>query len=128
MMDIILIQAIAIKVLKVVVLITGFMDSYKYKLQAQKVCRLKSSGQISRLALLYAILHRVPLMLYVSLVLKDTILIIISCIALYTITEALYYTYMYYPYRNRGLKNFKKPSFFKFIKNTIEPYKYGKRL
>lgn len=128
MIDLILIQAIAIKVLKAIVLVTGFMDSYKYKLQAQKVCKLKSSGQISRLALLYAIMHRVPLMLYVSLVLKDTILIIISFIALYTITEALYYTYIYYPYRNRGLKNFKRPSFYKFVKHTIEPYKHGKRL
>jgi len=128
MLDLLLIQTIAIKVLKGIVLLTGFMDSYKYKLQAQKVCRLKSSGQISRLALLYAILHRVPLFIYVSLVLKDTILIAISFIALYTITEALYYTYRYYPYRNRGLKNFKRPSFYKFIKDTIEPHKYGKRL
>ena len=121
-------ENMGMEILKYTVLLTGMLDSYKYKLQAQKVCRLKSSGQISRLSLLYAIIHRMPLLLYVWLALGDNILIIISCIALYTMIEAFYYVYAFYPYRSRGLKNFKKPSIFLFIKDTITPNKYGKRL
>lgn len=121
-------QEILIEILKYTVLITGIFDAYKYRLQAIKIGRLKSSGQISRLSLLYAMGHRIPLLLYVWLVLQDKILIIISGVALYTMFEAFYYTWNYYPYRERGLKNFKKPSIFKFIKDTLEPNKYGKRL
>ena len=121
-------QETALTILKYIVLITGMLDSYKYKLQAQKVCRLKSSGQISRMSLVYAIGHRIPLLIYVWLLLKDNILIIISCTALYTMLEAFYYVYQFYPYRNRGLKNFKKPSIWVFIRDIFSKNKYGKRL
>jgi len=121
-------KEIIIECLKYVVLITGILDSYKYKLQAQKIARLKTSGQISRASLVYSFLHKVPLLLYVWLAFNDTILTITCSIAIYTMLEAFYYTYMYYPYRNRGLKNFKKPTLFKFTKDIFFPNKHGKKL
>lgn len=121
-------QEILIEILKYVVLITGIFDAYKYRLQAIKVCRLKSSREISRMSLMYAIFHRIPLLVYVWLILNDKILIIISCMALYLMLEAFYYVYNFYPYRNRGLKNFKKPSMWIFLKDIFSKNKYGKRL
>lgn len=121
-------QEIFIEILKYAVLITGIFDGYKYRLQAIKVCRLKSSREISRMSLMYAIFHRIPLLLYVWLVLNDKILIIISCMALYLMIEALYHVYAYYPYRGRGLKNFKRPPMWAFVKDIFIKPKYGKRL
>jgi len=119
---------IIIEILKYVVLITGIFDAYKYRLQAIKVCRLKSSREISRMSLMYAIFHRIPLLLYVWLVLNDKILIIISCMALYTMLESFYHVYEFYPYRGRGRKNFKKPSMWVFVKDIFSKNTYGKRL
>ena len=80
------------------------------------------------MSLMYAIFHRIPLLVYVWLILNDKILIIISCMALYLMLEAFYYVYNFYPYRNRGLKNFKKPSMWIFLKDIFSKNKYGKRL
>jgi len=104
------------------------MDAYKYKLLAQKVARLKASGQISRLFLVWSIANRLFLLLYVWVQFNDFILITTSIIALYTMFEAFYYTYRYYPYRGRGLKNFKRPSLWAFFLDIVKPNKYGKRL
>lgn len=123
-----LLKNILINLLKGAVLILGFMDAYKYKLLAQKVSRLKASGQISRAFLVWSILNRLVLLIYVWLFLNDKILITTSLIALYTMFEAFYYTYIYYPYRLRGLKNFKRPSIFIFTKDIFFPNKHGKRL
>ena len=116
------------EVLKYAVLYTGILDSYKYKLMTQKVSRLKASGQISRKFLVWSIINRVVLLLYVWLKLNDWVLILTSIIALYTMLEAFYYVYEFYPYRNRGLKNFRKPSMWVFIKDIFSKHTYGKRL
>ncbi len=128
MIDIMPLKVFLIYALKIAVLITGFMDAYKYKMMAQKVSRLKASGQISRAFLLWSIINRVILLLYVWLLLGDKILITTCVIALYTMAEAFYYVYIHYPYRNRGLNNFKKPSVYAFIKDIYFPNKYGKKL
>ena len=114
--------------LKLLVLVFGFMDAYKYKLMTQKVGRLKASGQIPRKFLVWSIANRIVLLLYVWLELNDIILITTSVIALYTMLEAFYYVYEYYPYRCKGLKNFKKPSIWKFTKDIFSNNKHGKRL
>lgn len=119
---------IGMHILKAAVLFLGFMDAYKYKLMTQKVARLKASGQIPRKFLVWSIANRIVLLLYVWLELNDWILITTSAIALYTMLEAFYYVYDYYPYRNRGLKNFKKPSMWIFIKDIFSKNTYGKRL
>jgi len=128
MIEQVIINAIAIKLLKIWVLVGGVLDAYKYKLMTQKVARLKESGQIPRLFLVWSIFNRVGLLLYVWLLLHDLILITTSIIALYTMFEAYYYVYDYYPYRGRGRKNFKKPSIWKFTKDIFSKNKYGKRL
>ena len=128
MIDLLIIKTISIKLLKITVLVLGFLDAYKYKLMTQKVARLKASGQIPRKFLVWSILNRIVLLLYVWLLLNDLILITTSVIALYTMFEAYYYVYNYYPYRGRGRKNFRKPSIWKFTEDIFSKNKYGKRL
>lgn len=121
-------ENIAITILQVLVLITGLFDAYKYKFMAQKVARLKSSRGNSRKFLNASIISRLVLLAYVWFGLHDWILTIVSLIALYTMGEAYYYVYCYYPYRNRGLKNFKKPSIVKFIRHSLSLKRNKKRL
>jgi hypothetical protein len=117
-----------IKALQIAVLITGFFGAYKYKFMTLKVSRLKSSKEISRKFLNASILERVFLLLYVSLVLNDKLLITISCFALYTMCEAFYVVYKHYPYRNRHLKNFKRPSIWVYFKHSITPGRKKRKL
>ena len=115
-------------ILKLAVLVLGFMDAYKYKFMTQKIGRLKASGQIPRKFLVWSILNRVVLLLYVWLQFNDKILITTCLIGLFTMFEAFYYVYEYYPYRGRGRKNFRKPSMWVFIKDIFSRNTYGKRL
>ena len=119
---------IGLNILRALVFITGFLDAYKYKFIAQKVSRLKSSREISRKFLNVSIINRIVLLIYVWFILHDTILTVVSLIALYTMCEAFYYVYSYYPYRNRGLKNFKKPSILKYTLNSLQSNRKRKRL
>ena len=121
-------ENVGMDTLKLAVLVLGFMDAYKYKLMTQKVARLKASGQIPRKFLVWSILNRIVLLLYVWLELHDWILFTTSAIALYTMLEAFYYVYEFYPYRGRGRKNFRKPSMWVFIKDIFSKHTYGKRL
>ena len=114
--------------LRIMVFITGMLDSYKYRFLTMKISRLKSSREISRKFLNASILSRSVLLLYVSLVLRDWTLTCVSVVALYTMCEAFYYVYKFYPYRNRGLKNFKRPPILEYFKHSIRSPKNRKRL
>ena len=119
---------ILINVLRGAVLITGCLDAYKYRFLTMKVARLKSSREISRKFLNASIVNRRIFFAYVSFVLRDWTLSLVSVIALYTMCEAFYHVYLYYPYRNRGLKNFKRPDIWVYFLNSISPNKNRKRL
>lgn len=119
---------ILINILRVMVLVTGCLDAYKYRFLTMKISRLKSSREISRKFLNASIISRLILLIYVSLVLNDTTLTFVSVIALYTMCEAFYHVYLYYPYRNRGLKNFRRPSVWAYLVNSLRSNKTRKRL
>lgn len=121
-------KEIFINALRILVFITGMLDSYKYRFLTMKISRLKSSREISRKFLNASLLSRIVLLLYVSLVLNDWTLTCVSVVALYTMMEAFYYVYKFYPYRNRGLKNFKRPSMWVYFKNSIRSPRDRKRL
>lgn len=121
-------ENIGMNVLKLAVLVFGFMGAYKYKLMSQKICMLKASGQIPRKFLVWSLVEKSVLLLYVWLQFHDRILITTCMIALYLMIEAFYHVYEFYPYRGRGRKNFKKPSMWVFIKDIFSKNTYGKRL
>lgn len=119
---------IFILILKWLVFITGILDSYKYKFLTLKVARLKSSKEISRKFINIGIFNRVILLIYVCFILHDLPLTAVSIIALFTMTEAFYTVYLHYPYRQRGLKNFVRPSIWKYTWNSLLPNNYRRKL
>jgi hypothetical protein len=123
-----IITGMYLTILKALVFIAGFMDAYKYKLMTLKISKLKSSKEISRNFLNWSIFNRVILLVYVWFVLKDALLALVSIIALYTMLEAFYAVYEHYPYKHRNLKNFKKPTIWKYLTNSLRPNKKRKKL
>jgi len=106
----------------------GILDAIKYKFLTSKICKLKSSREISKKFLNISIGNRICLFVWGFCFLKDWVIWLSSLVALYFQFEALYYTYLHYPFAKRGLKNFKKPSFTFFIWNSIVPNRWAKRL
>lgn len=116
------------ELLRWLVLISGIMDSWKYKLLSNKISRLKTSREHSRTFLNISIFNRFFLLLYSYFVLNDWVVTWICIIALYTLFEAFYTMFLFYPYRRRGLKNFRRPSLLKYTLNSLIPNQIRKRL
>jgi len=114
--------------LKWLVLITGIADAFKYKLLAEKVGRLKSSREISRNFINISLLKNFVLFLWAYFFLKDWAVTWSCLISLWTGGEAFIVVYKNYPYRMRGMKNFKRPSIWTYTLNSIIPNKNRKRL
>ena len=116
------------EILRWSLLIMSILDSYKYKLISNKISKLKSSKEHSRTFLNVSIGYRVLLLAYSFFVLKDWVLIWSCIIALYTLVEAFYTMFQHYPYKTRKLKNFKRPSLWKYTINSLIPNHIRKRL
>lgn len=119
---------ILIESLRWFVLVTGVFDSWKYKFLSQKVARMKSSREISRKFINVSIIYRIFLLIYAWCVLRDWVITWTCIIALYTLAEAFHAVYWYYPYKKRGLRNFKRPSMTRYVWNSIVPNRWAKRL
>ena len=113
---------------KYLVLILGMLDSWKYHFLAQKMVRIKSSRDVSRKLSNIGILYRIVLFIYAYYILNDWVISISCIIAIYTLGETIYYSYIYYPYKNKKKKRFKRPSFLKYVINSLLPNMYVKRL
>jgi hypothetical protein len=116
------------EILRWLVLLSGIMDSWKYKLLSNKISRLKTSREHSRTFLNISIFNRFFLLLYSYFVLNDWVVTWCCIIALYTLVEAFLTIYKYYPYKKRGLKNFRKPSLWKYTLNSLIPNQIRKKL
>jgi len=117
----------SLDILKFLVLIAGIADAYKYRRQTNKILRKKSSRNISRMFVILAILCDIIIITY-CVVIKDIVLTSIRLISLYTMCQLYWCIYKYYPYKTRGLENFKRPSFLIFLKNSLTPNRLAKRL
>jgi|SRR3972149_10780079 len=103
------------------VLLSSILDSWKYRLLTKKVQRYKSSRSISRTFTNCAIFHKICLLLWAGLYLKDFTVTASTFFALFTSCELFYWSYIWYPYKQRGLKNFKRPGLIKYIINSLLP-------
>lgn len=117
-----------ILILQWLVLITGILDAIKYKFISQKVSRYKSSKEQSRKMINLTLLKNFILLIYGHFYLNDWAISITCMVSLYTCSEAFYYCYTYYPYKNRKRKGFKKPSIITYTINSLTPNKYAKKL
>ena len=107
-------------ILKVVIVYLGIVDGWKYLRQKQKIVRMKSSKDISRLFSLSAFICDIGFVTYTILI-KEPVLIFVRVFALYTTLDLYYHCYVYYPYKDRFKRNFKRPSLVKFVVNTLMP-------
>ena len=110
------------------VLILGMLDSWKYHFLARKMARYKSSRDVSRKFTNIGILYRIVLFLYAYFLLNDWVISISCIVAIFTLGETMYYGYLYYPYLNKKKKNFSRPSFIKYLINSVLPNCLAKHL
>lgn len=107
-------------ILGITIIYLGIVDGWKYLRQRQKVTRMKSSKDISRLFSLSAFICDIGFVGYTILI-KDPILIFVRVFALYTTLDLYYHCYLYYPYKDRFKRNFKRPNLITFFINTLQP-------
>jgi hypothetical protein len=108
-------------------IITSIFDAIKYTLQANKIRHTKTAKSQSRKFINFAILNDIVKLIYGAVIL-DWYIIISSLLAIGCMIDLWYTTYIYYPYRCRGLIGFKKPNIIFYLMNSILPNSIRKRL
>lgn len=117
-----------LKTIQWLVLISGVIDSFKYKFITQKISRYKSSKEQSRKMLNLTLFKNLVLGIYSHYFLKDWYITASCVVALYTAGEAFYFCYLHYPYKNRKKKGYKRPSIYKYTIHSLTPNKWAKKL
>jgi uncharacterized protein with PQ loop repeat len=107
--------------------LTGILDALKYSIQARRVQKLKSSKEMSRKFINFALLNDFLKLAY-GLLLLDIYIIASSILALICMVDLFWQMYLWYPYRKRGLQNFKRPNLILYIINYWLPNRLRKRL
>lgn len=120
-------KSILINIVGWIFVCTGVLDAVKYGIQSSKIKRLGTSKGMSRQFLNIAISNDIIKLTY-GILIFDFYVTITSLIALFTMCEMWWTVYQLYPYRYRNLKNFKKPSIFIYIVNSLLPNATRKHL
>lgn len=116
-------------IFKFIVLLTGIIDAEKYENQRSKIIKAKTAKSQSRMFLNKAFVIDVIKLAYVIVLYPhDWVLLTISFLPLITIARVYWITYLYYPYKFRGLHNFKRPNFWIYFCNSWISNKKRKRL
>jgi hypothetical protein len=108
-------------------IITSLFDAWKYIWNANAILKIGTSRGHSRKFILVAIGNDLIKMLY-GMVILDIFIIVSSIFALGTMSYMFYIQYITYPYKKRGLKNFKRPNIILYILNAIIPNTIRKHL
>lgn len=114
-------------IIGILLIITGIFDSWKYCFQAQKIIAIRSAKGQSRKFINCAILNDIVRVAY-ALAIVDWYILATSLFAFFCMIYLLMITYFYYPYKGRGLNNFKRPNFMLYIINSILPNRIRRRL
>lgn len=111
----------------VLLIITGIFDAGKYSLQALKIQRAQSAKVQSRKFVLMAIGNDLVKTAY-SIIILDPYIFLSSILALFCMIHLWLVVYKYYPYHQRGLHGFRRPSLFVFTVNACIPNSLRKHL
>jgi len=106
---------------------TSIFDAIKYSLQARKIWKIQSAKAMSRKFINFAIMNDVVKLTY-GIIIYDCYIIVSSILALGCMFDLFYTIYLWYPYRHRGLLNFKRPNLLLYTWNSIQPNKIRRRL
>jgi len=111
----------------VCLIVLGLADGYKYILQAEKLRRTKSARGQSRMFINLA--WGVDLgKIICGIIVLEKWLIITTLIGFICVMYLFFITYRYYPYRRRGLSNFKRPNIALYTINSWLPNSLRRRL
>lgn len=107
--------------------ITAYFDAIKYYWMGKKIRDTGTAKSQSRKSINVAILNDIFRILY-GIIIKDFFIISTSLFALICMCYCWWEIYWFYPYKQRGLINFKKPNILLYFWNSITPNKIRKRL
>jgi hypothetical protein len=110
-----------------ILILASLMDAWKYMWQAKSIKKIGTAKGHSRKFINAAIFNDIIKLIY-GTVICDLFIILSSILALVTMGYNFYIIYKFYPYRKRGLNNFKRPSIFIYIINSIQPNSLRKKL
>ena len=108
-------------------IITGIFDALKYTIQANKIHTSKNAKSMSRRFINFALLNDFVKFGY-GFIIKDIFIMGSSILALICMLHLWWEIYWWYPYRCRGLQNFKRPNILLYLWNSITPNSIRKRL
>jgi len=108
-------------------IIMSLFDAWKYIWQAQAIKRIKVAKGHSRKFINVAICNDIFKLSYGACI-KDNFIVLSSLCALITMAYNFYILYLYYPYRMRGMINFRRPNILMYLTNSILPNRLRKRL
>ncbi len=118
---------IIVNILGGLLIITSIFDALKYTIQAHKINRNKSAKGFSRRFINWAICNDIVKLLY-GIGIFDFYIIASSILALVCMIHLWFVIYWWYPYKRRGLKNFKRPSMLTYLINSWIPNNLRERL
>jgi len=108
-------------------IVTSIFDAIKYSLQAAKIRKTKTAKSQSRKFINFAILNDIVKLAY-GFAIMDWFIIVSSLLAIGCMIDLWYTTYIFYPYKCRGLTGFKKPNIILYLINSLLPNSIRKRL
>jgi hypothetical protein len=106
---------------------TGILDAAKYALQGHKIQIAKSAKNFSRQFMNFALGNDLIKLAY-GIIIWDFYIVLTSVLALVTMIYMWYQIFLWYPYRKRGLINFKRPSIFIYVINSLLPNSLRRKL
>jgi hypothetical protein len=110
-----------------VLVVTSIFDAIKYTLQANKIRHTKNAKSQSRKFINFAIVNDI-VKFYYGVIILDWFIIVSAILAIICMLDLWITTYRFYPYKMRGCLNFKRPSVFIYLVNSILPNRLRKRL
>lgn len=111
----------------ILLILTSIFDALKYSLQAWKIQKVQTAKAQSRKFVLMAIGNDLVKTMY-GILIFDVYIFVSSVLALFCMFHLWIIVYRYYPYKQRGLYNFKKPNIVKFTINAMVPNHMRERL
>ena len=110
-----------------ILVVTSIFDAIKYTLQANKIRYTKNAKSQSRKFINFAIVND-AVKFYYGTIIMDWFIIVSAILAIICMLDLWITTYRFYPYKMRGCLNFKRPSIFIYLINSIIPNRLRKRL
>jgi len=111
----------------ILLIATGILDAAKYAIQGRKIQVAKTAKNFSRQFMNFALGNDIIKLAY-GLIIWDFYIILTSILALVTMVYMWWQIYLFYPYKRRGLVNFRRPNILIYIINSLLPNSLRRKL